>query len=259
MPLENRAACDMRVSEPCPSHEAGDDMARAAAYGAPMTEDHPRRPRPLEPREEIRCAARAFMWLLRLRDPRPVIPFVPMPEVVRAHIVERLHLGPDDHVLDLGCGDGATLIDLAARSGCRGTGIERDPDRVAAAWAAVGAATRPGADGTPPRLAEGRVQIVEGDFEDEALLDRLGLDRISVAVMFLFPWAVQLLVPRLVARLPADGRVVSYTFADEHFAEGEREMVPGFAYPGHRVPLYVWEVGALRAAAAEVGQGSEPG
>lgn len=224
-----------------------------------MTDERPRRPEPLEPREEIRCAARAFMWLLRLRDPRPDIPFVPMPDVVRAHIVERLHLGPDDHVLDLGCGDGATLVDLAARSGCVATGVERDPARVEAARAAVAAAARTGADGSPPRIAEGRVQVVEGDFEDEALLDRLPLDRISVAVMFLFPWAVRLLVPRLIARMPASARVVSYTFADDHFAEGTREMVPGFAYPGHRVPLYVWDVGALRAGAAEAGQGSGPG
>lgn len=194
---------------------------------------------PPDPRDEIRHAARAFLWLMRLSDPRPAIPFMAMPAIVRAHLVERLDLAPHDHVLDLGCGDGATLLDLATRSGCRTTGFERDPARLAEARAAAARA-----DIDPERIA-----WVEGDFEDEAALDRLPWGAITVALMFLYPWAVGLLVPRLVERLPPAARVVSYTFADAHFAEGRREMVPGFAYPGHRVPLYVWSVAELRDAA----------
>lgn len=196
-------------------------------------------PDPPEPRDEIRHAARAFLWLMRLSDPRPAIPFMAMPAIVRIHLVERLALGPDDHVLDLGCGDGATLIDLATRSGCRGTGLERDPARLAEARAAV----------TQAGVEPGRITLIEGDFEDEASLDRLPWAGITVALMFLYPWAVGLLVPRLAERLSPEARVVSYTFADTHFAEGRREMVPGFAYPGHRVPLYVWPVAELRDAA----------
>lgn len=39
---------------------------------------------------------------------------------------------PGSHVLDLGCGDGALLADLA-RHGCTGTGVDTDPDSVVAA------------------------------------------------------------------------------------------------------------------------------
>lgn len=44
------------------------------------------------------------------------------------------HLAPDDHLLDVGCGDGAIALGLAARTG-RVTGVDIDPAEVAEARA----------------------------------------------------------------------------------------------------------------------------
>ena len=202
-------------------------------YTGWMAEDPPRRPPPLTAREEIEYAARAFMWLMRLRDPRPEVPFLAMPPGVVQLIAERLALGPSDTVVDIGCGEGRLLAQLTGLSGCAGVGLERDPARAAGA-----------------RALEAGLRIVEGDFEIEADLDRLGLAQATAVVLFLYPWAVELLLPRLVGRLNPQARIVSYCFSDPLLATGPREMVPGFAYPGHTVPLYVWTVPAVQAALA---------
>lgn len=202
-----------------------------------MAEDEPRGPRPLTPREEVEHAARAFMWLMRIREPRPEVPFVAMPPSIAAHIAGRLGLGSDDRIVDIGCGDGRTLIALVGESGCRGIGLERDAERVAEARAAVAEA---GLD----------IRIVHGDFEDPDDLDRLELDRASAVVLFLYPWAVELLIPTLAARLPPGARVASYCFSGPRFVTDDREQVEGFAYPGHRVPLYIWTLDRLRAVLA---------
>ncbi|MGB0653642.1 MAG: SAM-dependent methyltransferase [Thermoplasmatota archaeon] len=55
-------------------------------------------------------------------------------------LAQRARLGPDDHVLDVGCGKGGSAILLAKETGCRVTGWDVSPDAVAAAKAAAAAA-----------------------------------------------------------------------------------------------------------------------
>ena len=55
-----------------------------------------------------------------------------------------LEIGPKDLLLDVGCGDGRTLIAAATKRGARGIGIEIDEERAVLARTAVQAA---GADG----------------------------------------------------------------------------------------------------------------
>lgn len=58
----------------------------------------------------------------------------PDPMNLRADLALVASLVPDgSRVLDLGCGSGNLLAHLAAERGCRGTGVEIDPDSVLAA------------------------------------------------------------------------------------------------------------------------------
>jgi SAM-dependent methyltransferase len=50
---------------------------------------------------------------------------------------EVLALGPDDHVLDVACGRGASAVHLAGQFGCHVTGLDYGADTVAAAQAAA--------------------------------------------------------------------------------------------------------------------------
>ena len=71
-------------------------------------------------------------------QPAPVIgqegkdlPWVPTPEVLVDTMLEMAEVGPGDYVMDLGSGDGRTVI-AAARLGARTVGVELDPSLVAA-------------------------------------------------------------------------------------------------------------------------------
>ena len=58
------------------------------------------------------------------------VPWVPTPEVLVDTMLEMADVSPDDVVVDLGSGDGRTVI-AAARLGARAIGIEYDPELVA--------------------------------------------------------------------------------------------------------------------------------
>ncbi|WP_328701782.1 methionine biosynthesis protein MetW [Aestuariimicrobium ganziense] len=61
----------------------------------------------------------------------------PRPGLLRPDLTLVAGLVPaGSRVLDLGCGDGALLAHLIETKGCRGTGVEREPDDVLAAIAA---------------------------------------------------------------------------------------------------------------------------
>ena len=56
-------------------------------------------------------------------------------DVVRL-IIDSIDIGPSDVFVDLGSGDGAVVLGVASRTGCRGVGIEAAADLVARAVAA---------------------------------------------------------------------------------------------------------------------------
>lgn len=79
----------------------------------------------------VRLAAERFG--LRDRAGQALGPFLATPTDLIEPLLDLAEVGPDDVVVDLGCGDGRILVQAVARRGCRAVGIEQDPDLAAAA------------------------------------------------------------------------------------------------------------------------------
>src|SRR6185369_16845630 len=63
------------------------------------------------------------------QDGKDVV-WVPTPQVIVDKMLDLAKVGPKDYVMDLGSGDGRTVI-TAAKRGARAQGIEFNPDMVA--------------------------------------------------------------------------------------------------------------------------------
>lgn len=129
-----------------------------------------------------------------LPRPRQNAPFVKTPDAVVDKMVEVAALTPQDHVYDLGCGDGRIVITAAMKSGCRGTGFDIDPQRVAEARENVKA-----------HDVEKLVTIEEQD------VFKIDLSRTNIVMLYLLPKQVNDLKPQFDA-MPSGSRIVSHDF-----------------------------------------------
>lgn len=120
------------------------------------------------------------------------VPFVVTPDAVTLAMLELAGVGPQDHLIDLGSGDGRIVINAAKRFGARGLGVEIVPDLVQRSREA---AARAG--------VAGRVRFEQQDlFETD-------LSPASVITMYLLQEVNLQLRPRLLALAPGT-RIVSH-------------------------------------------------
>lgn len=115
------------------------------------------------------------------------------PRSVLPSIFDLVGLTPGDTLVDVGCGDGRVVIEAARSTGCRGIGVERDPDLAALA---VSNATRAG---VADRVSFQAVDATKAD-----------LSGVTVVFLFLPVHALGHLIPTLLERLPAGGRIVAH-------------------------------------------------
>jgi amino acid adenylation domain-containing protein len=141
-----------------------------------------------------------LMWQREaINPPVGVVPppddrlFVGTPVGLVTDVLSLATPGPDDVVLDVGCGDGRVLIEAVRHFECRARGIEIDPELVTAARAEVAAAG-----------FGDRIEIVEGDVRE------VGVGDATVVFCFLPPHLIERLLPGLLAQLPAGGRIVAH-------------------------------------------------
>jgi len=120
------------------------------------------------------------------------VPFITTPDAVTLAMLELAGVGPTDHLVDLGSGDGRIVITAARRFGARGLGVEIVPELVARSRAAAQAA------GVAART----------EFREQDLF-ALDLTPYSVITMYLLPQVNLQLRERLLASRPGT-RIVSH-------------------------------------------------
>jgi len=180
-------------------------------------------PSPKEYRPEVGQVGKDVVW-------------VPMPEEQMEKLLDMGKVTSADFVVDLGSGDGRTVI-AAAKRGARAMGVEFDPDLVVfsrnnAAKAGVG----------------DKAQFVQGD------LFKTDLSRATVITLFLLDDINLKLRPALLSLKPGT-RVLSNTFRMGDWEPDASEWYPPGCY--NWCGLYLWIVparveGAWRTADGEL-------
>ncbi len=130
---------------------------------------------------------------LRRRHESTLGPFLSTPASLLEPLLEVADPGPDDVVVDLGCGDGRLVVAAASAFGCRSVGVESSETLARKAEASAAAAG-----------LGSLVEIVHGDARDADLTTA------SVVFAFLPTDVLAELLPGLVANLPAGGRLVAH-------------------------------------------------
>ncbi|MFO0637009.1 MAG: class I SAM-dependent methyltransferase [Nannocystaceae bacterium] len=121
------------------------------------------------------------------------IEYVPTPDNVVAKMLEAAAVGPDDLLIDLGCGDGRLLVE-AAKRGARARGYDLDPERIAEARANIEKA------GVGDRVTVARRNIFDVD-----------LSEATVVTLYLLPSINVKLIPQL-EKLRPGARIISHDF-----------------------------------------------
>jgi len=132
--------------------------------------------------------------------------WVPTPQALVDKMLDMAKLTPQDFVMDLGSGDGRTVI-TAARRGARALGIEYNPNMVELSQKNAAAA------GVTARATFQNADLFETDFS-----------KAQVITMFLLPSINMKLRPKLLDLRPGT-RIVSNTFTMEDWEADETQRI----------------------------------
>jgi SAM-dependent methyltransferase len=125
----------------------------------------------------------------------PEVPFVPTPHEVVAEILRLADVGKADVLYDLGCGDGRIVVTAAKKYGCRGVGIDIDPERI-----------QDSQKNAAKEGVEDKVRFIESDLFDA------DISKASVVTLYLLSRVNIRLRPKLLSELKPGTRVVSHDF-----------------------------------------------
>jgi len=141
-------------------------------------------------------------------QPGKDVVWVPTPQTLVDKMLDMAKLTPQDYLIDLGSGDGRTVI-TAAQRGSRAHGIEYNPDMVDLATRSAAAL------GLGNRATFEKADLFESDFS-----------KAQVITMFLLPSINMKLRPTLLNLKPGT-RVVSNTFTMEDWEADDTVKVEG--------------------------------
>jgi precorrin-6B methylase 2 len=142
----------------------------------------------------------------RVGQPGKDVVWVPTPQALVDKMLDMAKIGPNDFLMDLGSGDGRTVI-TAAKRGTRAMGVEYNPDMVE--LSKRNAAKENVTD---------KATFVQGD------LFKADLSKATVITMFLLPSINMQLRPSLLNLKPGT-RIVSNTFTMEEWQADETQSV----------------------------------
>jgi hypothetical protein len=143
----------------------------------------------------------------RVGQPGKDVVWVPSPQALVDKMLDMAKLTPQDYLMDLGSGDGRTVI-TAAKRGATAVGVEYNPDMVALSK------TNAEKEGVA-----GKATFMQAD------LFKTDLSKATVITMFLLPSINMQLRPTLLNLKPGT-RVVSNTFTMEDWQPDETFSVP---------------------------------
>lgn len=132
--------------------------------------------------------------------------WVPTPQALVERMLDMIRVTPEDYVIDLGAGDGRTVI-AAAKRGARALGIEYNPDMVALA--------RRNAESAG---VSDRARFVQGD------IFKTDFSKADVLTLYLLPSLNLKLRPTILKMRPGT-RVVSHAFTMDDWKPDQTDAV----------------------------------
>ncbi len=146
------------------------------------------------------------------------VPYVPTPMPVVDAMLDLAKVGKSDVVYDLGCGDGRIVVRAASRFGCRGVGVDLNPERVKEA--------------KENAVSSGVTKLTRFEVGDVFEFD---FSPATVVTMYLLPSVNLKLRPRLLKELKPGTRIVSHDFNMGDWApQTTREVA--------RSRIYLWTI-----------------
>lgn len=139
---------------------------------------------------------------------RPDVPYVPTPEKVITEMLRIADVSKDDVVYDLGCGDGRIVIQAAKELGCRGVGIDINPQRIE--------------ESRENAVKAGVAKRVEFILMD---LFEADISQSTVVTLYLLSSVNLRLRPRLLRELKPGTRVVSHDFGMAEWKPDESTII----------------------------------
>ncbi len=146
------------------------------------------------------------------------VPYVPTPVPVVDAMLDLAKVNKADVVYDLGCGDGRIVVRAATRFGCRGVGVDLNPERVKEAKANA--------------LRANVTELTRFEVGDVFEFDFSGA---TVVTMYLLPSVNLKLRPRLLKELKPGTRLVSHDF---HMGDWAAEVTRDVG----RSRIYLWTI-----------------
>jgi SAM-dependent methyltransferase len=125
----------------------------------------------------------------------PDVPYVSTPYEIVSEMIRLADVKAGDVVYDLGCGDGRLVIEAVKRTGCRGVGIDIDPERIKESRVNARAAG-----------VEDRVSFVEQNFFVS------DIRAATVMLIYLFPDINIRLRSKFLSEMKPGSRLVSHSF-----------------------------------------------